>query len=318
VRYLWEFIEVHPAGDTARGKFRTLVRRADLAGADRWRESLGMGESGDYPGYTIWTMSTAAFERLRTAGSTTYAVMSSESRDASSGPLAGFLRSRKTLVLWRGTLTRQGAGPRPFPLIVNGERVSVPALQLRGEFTATRQRRWEIPEIWVLADSTHPLFVKVAIGDHVWQTVRIDAELPPIRGAGVAATEPQVEQMLIGKCRVEIPGIYFAFNSAALYPASDTPIAAVAEMLTRHPDWRLTIEGHTDSIGSAASNRSLSERRAAAIRDRLVSRHGASADQLQVAGYGASRSRESNQTIEGRARNRRVELVRDCPTGSAR
>ncbi|HEX6089114.1 MAG TPA: OmpA family protein, partial [Gemmatimonadales bacterium] len=74
---------------------------------------------------------------------------------------------------------------------------------------------------------------------------------------------------------------------------------------------------HTDSIGSATANKALSERRVAAVRARLVERHGVNAARLKVAGLGAARPREPNATIEGRARNRRVELVRDCAGGKA-
>ena len=75
-------------------------------------------------------------------------------------------------------------------------------------------------------------------------------------------------------------------------------------MLTRHLDWTGTIEGHTDSVGTAAANLALSERRAAALRDRLVSTHKVDQARLVTQGYGSSRPREPNATIEGRARNR--------------
>jgi outer membrane protein OmpA-like peptidoglycan-associated protein len=106
--------------------------------------------------------------------------------------------------------------------------------------------------------------------------------------------------------------VYFAFNSAALDPASDRALASVADVLSRHRDWSVVIEGHTDSIGGDAPNRALSERRAAAVRERLVSRHRIDGARLRSAGYGASKPREPNGTIEGRARNRRVELARSC------
>jgi outer membrane protein OmpA-like peptidoglycan-associated protein len=113
---------------------------------------------------------------------------------------------------------------------------------------------------------------------------------------------------------MELPGIYFEFNSAALAPASDNAIAALADVLKRHADWSGTIEGHTDSIGGGKANQLLSERRAAAVRARLIT-DGIVASRLKAAGYGASRPRETNTTIEGRARNRRVELARDCNGG---
>ena len=95
-------------------------------------------------------------------------------------------------------------------------------------------------------------------------------------------------------------------------PQGPTPPDGVAEILTRHRDWSVVIEGHTDSIGGDAPNRALSERRAAAVRDRLVARHRIDGARLRSAGLGPSKPREPNLTIEGRARNRRVELARDC------
>jgi OOP family OmpA-OmpF porin len=121
-----------------------------------------------------------------------------------------------------------------------------------------------------------------------------------------------LEGALGSSCRVELPGIYFAFNSADLDPASDAAIAAIAEVMGRHPDWTGTIEGHTDSVGTTTANLALSERRSVALRDRLVSRHKVNPARLHAKGFGSSRPRESNSTVEGRARNRRVELVRTC------
>ncbi|MEO7475752.1 MAG: OmpA family protein, partial [Gemmatimonadales bacterium] len=89
----------------------------------------------------------------------------------------------------------------------------------------------------------------------------------------------------------------------------------LAGLLARHPDWRATIEGHTDSVGTAEANQALSARRADAVRARLVGAHGTDGARLRTAGLGSTRPRESNATIEGRARNRRVELVRECGQG---
>jgi outer membrane protein OmpA-like peptidoglycan-associated protein len=251
-----------------------------------------------------------------------------------------------TPVRWRGTLATATPGTVPFPVLLNGRRVQLRTLHLRGDFTA-RQGRWQ-PQLWVLADSTYPLLLKWVGAfretGNVLQTTRIDLPLEPLLVDGVAAGEglllvgreglgpargarvaaaaageagaagaAALERELAAACRVELPGIYFAFNSAHLAPASDQAIATLAGILARHPDWSATLEGHTDSIGSAAANQALSERRVQAVRARLVDQHQVTPARLRVAGYGAARPREPNETIEGRARNRRVELVRDCP-----
>ena len=82
--------------------------------------------------------------------------------------------------------------------------------------------------------------------------------------------------------------------------------------MQHHPDWTLTIEGHTDSIGGAEYNKDLSDRRAAAVKAELTAKYGVPAARLATKGYGLSRPVDKNSTIEGRARNRRVELTRVC------
>jgi OOP family OmpA-OmpF porin len=70
------------------------------------------------------------------------------------------------------------------------------------------------------------------------------------------------------------------------------------------------VDGHTDNIGGDTFNLDLSQRRAAAVKQALATRYHIGPDRLSTAGFGATRPVESNDTMEGRARNRRVELVR--------
>jgi len=318
VRYVWRFIEVHASGDTIRKEFTRFVSRADLATAPRWHEFYEADGPVEHPGYTAFSLSTAVFRQLRAQGSDSFQIMGLDRSDA--GALAQLgIRGRAVPIRWRGRLTRTSSSPEDFPLLINGRRVSVPALRFRGQFVS-RQRHYH-PEFWVLADSTHPLLLKVADSIAILQTIRVDLldDSGPSDGAGAAGqpgnaggSSAMIERELAARCRVEVPGVYFAFNSAVLDPASDRTIAALARTFARHPDWKATIEGHTDSIGSTAANQVLSERRAQAVRSRLVSTVGPRAADFGATGFGASRPRESNATIEGRARNRRVELVRDC------
>jgi outer membrane protein OmpA-like peptidoglycan-associated protein len=218
-------------------------------------------------------------------------------------------------VQYKGTLTRVSPDPDPFPLLVDGRRVTVPALHLRGDFADGA--RSAAMELWVVADSAHPMLLKAVKGSNVFQMVRVNFPLPAsgaaaTGGAGTLRMGAFLERELDTACRVELPGVYFAFNSAHIAPASDRALAQVAAVLTRHPDWSLAVEGHTDSIGTVAANQTLSLHRAEAVRTRLAERHGLNSASWKATGYGASRPRESNATIEGRARNRRVELVRAC------
>ncbi len=315
LRYEWSLVEAHAAGDTARQAFRYREGSADVAGARRLWLFHGRDEPEAHPGYTMQALSRATYRRVRAGQPDSLQIMALETPGSQLG-FVGFGGARPAPVRWRGTLAPVAPGTVAFPLLVNGRRVEVPALRLRGDLTA-RPGRWT-PEIWILADSTYPLLLKWvgAFGqpDNVLQTIRVDrpSGVAVVAGGDGPLLDASVENDLGTACRVELPGIYFDFNSAALDPASDRTIAAVAAMLARHPDWHATLEGHTDSIGSPEANRTLSERRVEAVRARLVQTHAVNPERLRTVGYGSAHPREPNATIEGRARNRRVELVREC------
>ena len=83
--------------------------------------------------------------------------------------------------------------------------------------------------------------------------------------------------------------------------------AAAEEIANERPNARVEIAGHTDALGPEEFNQALSEKRAAAVKAYLVE-HGVSADRINVVGYGESQPRDTNDTVEGRRRNRRVEI----------
>jgi outer membrane protein OmpA-like peptidoglycan-associated protein len=312
VRYGWRYREIHASGDTVFGNAARFVSAADLATAARVH--LIYDEKGplEHPGYTAWSVSKAVYEQLRTSGTAQFQMMSGEPpAGATILPGVSVASSQTVPVRWRGTLVRMGAGPEAFPLIVNGKRVTVHALHAQAQLTA-RGEQWT-PELWVLADSAHALLLKVLSTKppKTFQVVRADVPDDNVNASGSGGMNA-LEGELATTCRVELPGVYFAFNSSTLDPASDRAIARLAALLTQRREWSVVIEGHTDSIGGDAANRVLSEQRAAAVRDRLVTGHRIASGRVRVAGYGASLPREPNGTIEGRARNRRVEVARDC------
>jgi outer membrane protein OmpA-like peptidoglycan-associated protein len=110
--------------------------------------------------------------------------------------------------------------------------------------------------------------------------------------------------------RVSTHGILFATGSAQLQPESTPTLKEIGDMLQQHPDLKLTIEGHTDNVGEPAANQTLSDQRAAAVKQFLVSSYGIAADRLQTKGFGATKPVASNDTPQGRQQNRRVELVK--------
>ena len=115
----------------------------------------------------------------------------------------------------------------------------------------------------------------------------------------------------IGKSgRVAVYGIEFATAQATLLPKSEEVLSQVKALLQKQPDWKMKIEGHTDSTGTKAGNQALSEKRAAAVVGWLVD-HGIASSRLTSAGLGDTKPITDNATNEGRAHNRRVELVKE-------
>lgn len=104
--------------------------------------------------------------------------------------------------------------------------------------------------------------------------------------------------------------INFDTGKADVKPAHDPVINEIYKLLVDNPGLKLTIEGHTDNVGSAADNKVLSEKRAQAVMKALVQR-GIAADRLTAVGYGFEKPVADNTSEEGRAKNRRVELVRN-------
>lgn len=102
--------------------------------------------------------------------------------------------------------------------------------------------------------------------------------------------------------------VLFASNQSTLLPDARARIDQVADVLLTTSERNLTIEGHTDSQGSASHNLDLSQRRADTIRDYLVQR-GYEPDRIQAHGLGKGHPIADNASAEGRANNRRVEIV---------
>jgi outer membrane protein OmpA-like peptidoglycan-associated protein len=108
---------------------------------------------------------------------------------------------------------------------------------------------------------------------------------------------------------ITIPsGVLFTTGKSMLLPGAQTKLNAVAEALKDQNDRKIVVEGHTDSTGSDATNDPLSMARAQAVRDYLTS-HGVPNDRITAQGFGSSRPVADNKSPEGRANNRRVEII---------
>jgi outer membrane protein OmpA-like peptidoglycan-associated protein len=183
-----------------------------------------------------------------------------------------------------------------MPMLVNSVRVELPVIHAMCTLSGTEEAHF-----YFLDQPANPLLLDSFLDESRSQMIKIDF---PVQSASI-------EQALAEKKPVQIYGIYFDFNSATIKPDSEAVLKQISEILQKNPDWKLSMAGHTDNIGDARFNQQLSERRAAAVKDALVSRYGIAATRLTTKGFGASRPIEPNTTLEGRARNRRVELQRE-------
>jgi outer membrane protein OmpA-like peptidoglycan-associated protein len=217
-----------------------------------------------------------------------------------------------------GVLTRVEPQDVPYPMIVNDERVTLPAIHLTGITVSQgkdpRPKKYRPyhteTDLYVIDDPLDPMVLLLKMKDPALhdqkfriENTKIDFPVPhPIN---------TVEKQLAETKKAVTWGIYFDFNKDTIKPESETVLKEIVQAMTDNPGWKLNVEGHTDNIGGDAYNLDLSKRRAAAVKQALVSRYHVAADRLSTDGYGASHPIETNDTLEGRARNRRVELTRE-------
>ena len=132
---------------------------------------------------------------------------------------------------------------------------------------------------------------------------QVPEEMPEVQQAA------ELESGLVADGRVVVNAILFAFDRADILPESSDALAVVAGLLEDRPELSLLVVGHTDGVGDFDYNLRLSVERAQAVVEWLVSRHGIDAARLRPAGAGPMSPITTNRSEEGRALNRRVELV---------
>jgi OmpA-OmpF porin, OOP family len=133
---------------------------------------------------------------------------------------------------------------------------------------------------------------------------------PLITNISINAGGKDMYDALVSDGRVTLQGIYFDTGSDRIRPESSGTLKEIADMLKQHSDLKLIIEGHTDNVGDAAANQTLSEKRAAAVAGALSDTYRIDGSRVTSKGHGASKPAAKNDTPEGRQQNRRVELVR--------
>jgi OOP family OmpA-OmpF porin len=142
-------------------------------------------------------------------------------------------------------------------------------------------------------------------GDFYYQTIVTGKKMEQEIIADASALGDEIKK----SGHVAVYGINFDTGKATIQPSSESVLNEIVKLLQDDPSLKLRVEGHTDNVGAAAANQSLSEKRAQAVVAWLTG-HGIAADRLTAKGFGASKPVAENTTDEGRAKNRRVELAK--------
>src|SRR5262249_33629197 len=153
------------------------------------------------------------------------------------------------------------------------------------------------------------------------QRAQADAEKARQAAAQAEAEKAQLRAQLLSQLNsilqtrdsargliVNMSDVLFDTGSYTLRSGTREKLAKISGILLAHPGLTLAIEGHPDSVGSDEFNQQLSERRADAVRD-FLAEQGVPASSISARGFGKTQPVASNDTPEGRQRNRRVELV---------
>ena len=214
---------------------------------------------GDHPGTTTLELSRDALASLKSQGTTKMTFYPSTF-------CMGIADSSQV----------QKIGDGGVPIILNDKPIAVAAVHVHGGQPECLQTppaiRFGCYDLWILNDPNNPLILRFTIEAEEMQVIKISQAGPHMANALASTLE--------AKKPADVYGIYFDFNQATIRPQSEPTLAAIAQLLSQHPQWRLEIDGHTDSIGSAAYNLALSRRRAESVKAALVSRYHISSARL--------------------------------------
>ena len=274
---------------------------ADLSRAGVYRARFEDNVDEDYPGTTALGASTQVLQQLKTTGSSPFRIIEDVSIFPSDADKNGALGLANLLTEgeaeFKGELKRTKS--LTVPVIVNGHLQQLQAIAAQGEFVANGAGR--VPATIIFLDNEqNPLALRWSIGKSSLSVVRID--WPKADAAAILSSE------LTQHKRISLPGLYFDFGSATLKPESAAALRTILTVLKK-TSGPLRLEGHTDNIGPANANQALSLARVQAVKTALVKLEPGLASRLTTSGFGAGRPVADNASLEGRAQNRRVELV---------
>jgi len=147
-------------------------------------------------------------------------------------------------------------------------------------------------------------------GGWLYPAVQLDIiEVKPMETGLVTVNADALAENIARTGHVAVYGIYFDTDKADVKPESEPILQEIAKLLQQNPELKLYIVGHTDNVGDLTYNMELSQARADAVVKILVSQYSVDANRLKAHGVGPLAPVASNETEEGRAKNRRVELV---------
>lgn len=137
----------------------------------------------------------------------------------------------------------------------------------------------------------------------------VQVPVPQVQQPKPPVPQPEVKKPTVfeGKKNWVLKGVKFATNSSKLDKSSFAVLDEAVQVLKDNPSLKIEIQGYTDNVGKVAANQKLSEARANAVKDYLVSK-GIAASRLTAVGYGSANPIADNTTPAGRAENRRIEL----------
>jgi OOP family OmpA-OmpF porin len=142
-------------------------------------------------------------------------------------------------------------------------------------------------------------------GSYYYQTIVTEKQMEQ----EVTADASSLNDELNKSGHVAVYGIQFDTGKATIQPGSASVLGEIVKLLQQNADLKLRVEGHTDNQGNAAANQTLSDKRAQAVVAWLAAK-GIAASRLTAKGFGATKPVADNGSEDGRAKNRRVELVK--------
>ncbi len=162
-----------------------------------------------------------------------------------------------------------------------------------------------------LARPEGEVYVALQVDPAYKKTFLTVVELKPMEAGLVTVNAEALAGDIERAGHVAVYGIYFDTGKAEVKPESEPTLKEIAKLLQDNPKLKLHVVGHTDSVGELEMNMDLSRRRAKAVVEVLTTKYSVAAARLQADGVGPLSPVASNKTEEGRAKNRRVELVEE-------